>query len=292
MNGIVLVVGATGEVGGRVKQGLEARGVSVRGACRDPGRAATAHGGAWVELDLERPQTFRRALEGVDRAFLIARPGDDDPDRVGGPFIEAARDAGVARVVDLSAMGVELEPDFGLRRLEVLIEGSGLTFTHLRPNFFMQVFMVPPLLGQILATGSLRLPAADARLSYVDTRDIGEVAVAVLTDEAHSGKAYTLTGPESLDHHEVARRLSDVTGRRILYEPMTDQEAGVVMASAGLGPGRVERLLGFYRRVRAGHSAPVSDDVETVLGKPGRRFSDFARDYAACWTAPSVLEAT
>lgn len=283
MSGIVLVLGATGEVGGRVLQELQAAGERVRGASRTAGRAAAVRGGRWVELDLERPDTFSSALEGVDRVFLIARPGDDDPDRVAGPFFDAARRAGVARVVNLTAMGVEREPEFGLRRLECQLEASGLGYTHLRPNFFMQVFAAPPLLGQVMGR-VLRLPAADARLSYVDTRDIADVAVAALTDSAHVGKAYTLTGPESLDHHAVARHLSTAAGWRITYEPVTDEEAAAFMSAAGLGPARVERLLGFYRRVRAGHSAPVSGDVEAVLGRRARSFASFAWQYAPSWT--------
>ncbi|MEJ2217680.1 MAG: SDR family oxidoreductase [Gemmatimonadota bacterium] len=286
MSGNVLVLGATGAVGGRVLQGLEAAGERVLAASRMPGRAAAVSGGTWVELDLERPETFPAALEGVDRVFLMARPGDDDPDRVAGPFLDAARRAGVARVVNLTAMGVEREPEFGLRRLELQLEASGLAYTHLRPNFFMQIFAVPPLLGQV-SGGALRLPTADARLSYVDTRDIADVAVAALMDRSHAGKAYTLTGPESLDHHAVAHHLSAAGGRRISYEPVTDDEAAAFMSAAGLEPARVERLLGFYRRVRSGHSAPVSGDVEAVLGRPARSFAAFARDYAASWTTPA-----
>ncbi len=294
MNGTVLVLGATGEVGGRVLQELEARGERVYGASRAADRAGAVRGGAWRELDLDHPETFPAALEGVDRVFLIARPGDDDPDRVAGPFFEAARSAGVAHVVNLTAMGVEREPEFGLRRLELQLEASGLAYTHLRPNFFMQVFAAPPLLGQI-AGGVVRLPTADARLSYVDTRDVADVAVAALTDPGHAGRAYTITGPESIDHHMVARRLSDATGWHVTYEPLTDEDAAAFMSAAGLGPARVERLLGFYRRVRGGHSAPVSGDVEAVLGRPARSFAAFARDYAAVWATslppnPSITE--
>ncbi len=288
MGDTILVMGATGEVGGRVLRGLRAAGVDARGASRDPEAAAAAAGGAWVELDLERPATFTAALEGVSRLFLVSRPGDDSPDGPAAPLLEEAASAGVRQVVTLTAIGVEREPGFGLRRLELLVESSGLGFTHLRPNFFMQLFATPPLLDSMRATGALRLPAGDARLSYVDTRDIAEVAVAVLTGEGHHGRAYTLTGPESLDHAEVARRLSEAAGREIAYAPLTEAEAAAQMSAAGLGPARVQRLLGFYRRVRGGHAAPVHGDVETVLGRPARAFADFARDYADCWRAESA----
>ncbi len=181
MAGAVLVLGATGEVGRRVVAGLRARRQLVRGASRDPARAAASDHGEWVRLDLERPDTFSPALEGADRLFLMARPGDDHPERLAGPLIAAARNAGVRHVVNLTAMGVEREPEFGLRQVELLLESSRMDFTHLRPNFFMQIFAAPPLLPAILATGTIRLPTAEARLSFVDTRDIADVAVAALT---------------------------------------------------------------------------------------------------------------
>src|SRR5512140_429383 len=247
MSGKVLVMGATGEVGGRVLRELVRQGEEVAGASREPTGAAAALGGSWRELDLERPATFAPALEGVARLFLVARPGDDDPDVPGAPLLAAARAAGVRRVVLLSAFGAELEPEFGLRRLELLLETSGLAWTHLRPNFFMQIFAGPPLLTGLLTSGVLRLPASDARLSYVDTRDIADVAAAALTGDGHEGKAYALTGPESLDHYDVVSRISAASGVTFRYEPVSEGAAAAAMAAGGLGPARVERLLGFYR---------------------------------------------
>jgi uncharacterized protein YbjT (DUF2867 family) len=127
----------------------------------------------------------------------------------------------------------------------------------------------------------------------VDVRDIAGVAVASLLDEGHAGKAYTLTGPEGLDHHEVAATLSAAilpssTGkeRRFIYEPLEDEEARRTMAAGGLPPARVERLLGFYRAVRAGACAAVSPDVEGVLARPAITFAQFAREHAAAWASP------
>ncbi len=281
--GTILVLGATGEVGGRVFAALQARGERVRGASREPERAAQRRPGDWVALDLERPPTFAPALEGVDRIFLVARPGDDHPERVAAPLVEAALAAGVRAVVNLSAMGVERDPAFGLRRLELLLEASGLGWTHLRPNFFMQIFAGPALLPGIRRAHAIALPAADARLSYVDTRDIADVAVAALTSSDHRRRAYALTGPAALDHFEVARLLTDAAGFNIAYEPLTEEAARAGIAAAGLGPERVERLIGFYRQVRAGLCAPVSGDIEAVLGRPARPFASFAAENASVW---------
>ena len=278
-----LVMGATGAVGGQLLALLRSAGERAVGASRNPGRAAAARGGEWRGLDLERPETFPGALRGMERVFVVARPGDEHPEEAAAPLIEAARAAGVQRVVSLTAMGVEQDPEFGLRRMERLVEAAGLEYTHLRPNFFMQVFAAGPLAAAIRGTGTLRLPAAHARLSYVHTADVAAAAFGVLTARGHAGRAYTLTGPEALDHDQVAEHMAGASGRAIVYEPLTEAEARAELAATGLGEARVERLLGFYRRVRAGHCAPVSAAVEEITGRPPHRFAAFAAEYASCW---------
>jgi uncharacterized protein YbjT (DUF2867 family) len=237
-----------------------------------------------VEFDFERPETFAAALDGVDRVFLIARPGDDHADRVALPLIDEIVRKGVRHVVNLSAMGAETREDFALRKIERYLEDSGVGFTHLRPNFFMQVFSTGPLLMDIRSTGAIHIPAADAKLSYIDARDIASVAAATLTEQGHAGKAYTLTGGQALDHNDIARAISDAAGKTIGYVAISQEAARAGLAGVGLSPARIERLLGFYRLVRQGFCSPVSSDVETVLGRPPISFAQFANDNASCWS--------
>ena len=280
-----LVLGATGRVGGEVARLLARRGEAVRAASRDPLAAAARSREAveWVEFDLERPATYPAALAGVDRVFLIARPGDDHSDRVAVPFIDAAERHGARHVVNLTAMGTERREDFALRRIELHIEASGLEFTHLRPNWFMQVLAQGSVGAEIRAGGTFRLPAADARISYVDARDVAAVAAEVLSCPGHAGRAYTLTGPEGLDHAEVARALSAATGREIRYVPIDEDTAREALGAAGFPPPWVERLVTFYRLIRAGACAPVTGDVEAVLGRPPAAFARFAAEHASAW---------
>lgn len=280
----ILVIGATGTVGSRVVAELVARRESVRAATRDPGKVRGLLAAAEpVEFDLERPETFGPALDGVDRAFMIARPGDEAADRVAFPLIDAMLAAGVRHVVDLSAMGVERLPEMALRKIELRLEASGMSWTHLRPNFFMQVFTAGPLHAAVLHAAAIHLPAADARVSYVDARDIAEVAAVALTAGGHAGRAYTLTGPAALDHYEVVATLSEAAGRAVSYVPIDEDSARRAIAAAGLPPARVERLIGFYRAVRAGLCSPVSRDIPAVLGRPATSFAQFTRDHAALW---------
>lgn len=285
----ILVTGATGNVGGALVEELVRRGAPVRGASREPSRARTRAPACpeWVPFDLERPETFGAALDGVERVFLIARPGDDDPDRTAAPFLQAMVDAGVRRVVTLTAMGADRRGDVSLGRLERLVEDTGIPWTHLRPNWFMQVFATQPLLSAIRATGRIEVPAAHASISWVDARDVAAVAAATLTEPDHEARAYVLTGPEALDHARVAGILGEVSERPLTYRPLDEEAGRRAVLAAGLGARRAERLTRFYRLVRAGACAPVSDDIASVLGRPPTPFQRFATDHRHLWATSS-----
>jgi uncharacterized protein YbjT (DUF2867 family) len=279
----ILVTGATGGVGGTLVDALLGRSVAIRAASRDPSRVPRVDGIDAVRFDLEDPGTFNAAFAGVDAVFLIARPGDDDPQLLAEPAIAAMRAAGVRHVVNLTAMGVERLEESGLRKVERLAEASGMSWTHLRPNFFMQIFATPPLVHGIRSADEIRLPTADARLSFIDVVDIADVAAAALLEPGHEGMAYTLTGGAALDHHEVAAGISRAAGRPVRYIPIEEDAAREQLRGAGFPEPRVERLIGFYRLVRAGACAPVSDDVATILRRPARTFADFAMRNANAW---------
>ncbi len=292
MDGTVLVTGATGRVGGALVEELVRLGQPVRAAVRRASRrpAAWPRNVAEVEFDFDRPETFRAALEGVSRLFLIARPGDDNADQAASPLLDEVRRRHVDLIVNLTAMGAEQLPGTALRRIEVAIEDSGTPFTHLRPNFFMQIFAADPLLSSINTRGAIAVPAGDARLSFVDSRDVAAVAAAALTDTRHAGRAYTLTGGRALGHAEAASAISRAAGRPIHYIPITEDEARRLILGAGLPPARADRLIGFYRHVRDGHCSPVTGDVARVLGRPPLSFEDFARDHAEHWRGVAPAE--
>ncbi len=294
MTGRVLVLGGTGSAGAALVNALAGAGTPVAVATRRPhgARPGDAPGGAvQVRFDYDAPETFAPALAGVDRVFLMVRPGDDEAHLTAIPFLEAVEQAGVRRVVALTAMGVERMEGAALRQIERRLEQSALAWTVLRPNFFMQIFARDALLEGIRASGVIRLPAGDAALSFIDVRDIADVAATVLTTPGHEGQAYTLTGPEALTHEAVAGLISGAGGRAVRYEPLDDDRAASALAAAGLGADRIARLLGFYRAVRAGWCEPVSPDVAGVLGRAPRTMARFVREHRAAWL-PGAVQAT
>lgn len=285
MSKSILVIGATGRVGSELVKLLTQSGESVRAASRNLSTVLSGfhHAVDVVEFDYDRPETFAPALVGVQKVFLTVRPGDNHSDQAAMPLIDAAKKAEVECIVDLTAMGVEQDDTYMLRILEKHIEASGIAYTHLRPNWFMQNLNSGPMFADIKATGALHLPAADARISFIDVRDIAAVAFAALRQSHHSGKAYTLTGKESLSHFQVVESISRVAGKEISYIPISEDVAREALVKGGIPADLIERWTDFYRKVRQGLCSPVSTDAESVLGRSPIVFDQYANDYAASW---------
>ena len=281
----ILVIGATGRVGSELVKLLIQNGESVRVATRNPITVSSRFQNTLdiVEFDYEQPQTFAPALVGIEKIFLTVRPGDNHSDKAAIPLIDTAKKAKIEHIVDLTAMGVEQDEAFMLRILEKYIEASDISFTHLRPNWFMQNLNSGPMFADIKATGALHLPAANAETSFIDLRDIAAVGFAALTETRHAGRAYTLTGKEPLNYFQVVEKLSRVAGKEISYIPISEDIARAALVKGGISTDLIERWTDFYRKVRQGLCWPVSTDIDSVLGRSPILFDQYANDYAASW---------
>lgn len=281
MTSKILVIGATGRTGSELLRLLVQNGENVRAATRKPENFK--NGVEAVNFDYEKPETFAPAVSGIEKIFLSVRPGDNHSDKYAIPLIDEAKKANVRHIVTLTAMGVEKDENFMLRVLEKYIEASGIAYTHLRPNWFMQNFDSGPIFAEIKARGALRLPASDAKLSFIDLRDIAAAGFTALTMPGHLNKAYTLTGGESLSYFEALEKISRAAGKQITYIPISEDEANASLAKLGVPISLIERWAGFHRRIRSGHCASVSGDVEAMIGRPPITFDRYAEDYAASW---------
>jgi uncharacterized protein YbjT (DUF2867 family)/glyoxylase-like metal-dependent hydrolase (beta-lactamase superfamily II) len=275
----VLVTGATGTVGRPLVEALADAPVAVRVASRSPEEVdgSTDTEREVVEFDLARPETWGPALDGVDRLFLLLPPAAGvGPVR---EFVDAAARVGVERVVFLSIVGAEKLPVLPHRRLERHLERGGLDWTFLRASYFMQ-----NLSGihrpEIVDRDELFVPAGDGELSFVDARDVADVAATVLTKSGHAGRAYDLTGPAALDFRTVATVFSDVLDRRIGYADPSRLAFVRRMLDRGVPLSLVAFMTVEYSAVRLGRSGRTTDDVEGVLGRPPRSMRQFVADHA------------
>jgi uncharacterized protein YbjT (DUF2867 family) len=276
---MILVTGANGTTGSEVTRQLTASGRRVRAMVRRPENAAALPKdlvevvlGSFADI-----ASLDAAMAGVDGVFLISFE-DADQLALQRNVIEAARRAGVRMVARLSASSADPESTDPLVRNHGLgdreLTESGLGHVLIRPQWFNQNFLTD------CPGGIIALPAGDARLPFVDVRDIAAVAIKALTEKGHDGKAYILTGPEALNHDEVAVILSAATGRRFVYENVAPDAYRRTLIAAGVSDYRADLVLNLFARMRRGTAYPVHDGVARVLGRPPIAFRDFARDYA------------
>lgn len=273
---MILITGASGTIGSEVVKALRARGGRVRAAYRTRPQNVPADVES-VALDYDRPETIRPALEGVQTLFLLSNTVAPEK-RV----VDEARRAGVRRIVKLSVLRAAEEGFvFGRwhRAVEKHIEASGVAWTFLRPNGFMQNavnYMASTIRGQ----SAIYASAADGAVSCVDARDVGAVGAAVLVESGHEGQAYDLTGPAALTYTQIADVLSGVLGRTIRYVPIAPEQNKQAAMAAGTPEGYADALVDLNRYYAEGRLSGVTPTVRLLTGREPIPFEQFARDYA------------
>jgi uncharacterized protein YbjT (DUF2867 family) len=272
----ITVVGATGKTGKHVVDEGLSRGWRVRSAARRP----TAHGD-WVRLSWDERDTWPGAFRGSDAAYVLIpfnHPGapETTPD-----LIEAIARNGVRRIALLSSIDAEHAPlDSPLREAERAVECSPAASAILRPTWFFDNFSTGSF-AAMTATGQIRLPAGGGKLPFIDTRDVAAVAAAAMTEDGPEG-ILPLTGPEAIDHHDLARALSEALGRRITYTPVEPEEFIQLMLSRGFSEDYSQFLADALADVATGKlTIPVWPTVEQICGRPAYGARDFARHFAS-----------
>jgi len=273
----ILVLGANGTVGSRVAQHLLDQGHTVRRAThRAPGQPGQ------VRLDLASGAGLAAAVDGAGSVFLLVPPGYTNQDELLAPVVAAAKAHGVRKLVMMSAMGANADPNAPLRKAELAVERSGLVWNVIRPNWFMQNFATF-WLHDILTHGAIRLPTGTAKGSFIDARDIAEVAAKLLVRDAFDNRDFDLTGPAAHDHAEVAALLTRETGRAVRYEDITPEAMRDNLLAAGVPANYADFLvliLGFFK---AGYSERTTDAVQTILGRAPGSLARYARDHRQVW---------
>ncbi|GIG40703.1 SDR family oxidoreductase [Cellulomonas phragmiteti] len=281
----VVVTGATGHLGRLVVEGLLDAGVDVVAGGRRTERMADldARGARVVELDYDRPATLADALAGADTLMLVS--GSEVGRRVAqhGAVIDAARAAGVRRVVYTSAPHADtsdlvLAPEH--KATEELLAASGLVTTVLRNNWYTENYV--QALQQAAATGEIVGSVGQGRVASATRADLAAGAVAVLTGDGHDGRTYELTGDHAWTHDELAAAATQVLGRPVTYRDVTPDEQRAGLLAAGLDEGTAGFVVALDQNTAAGALGDATDTLRTLLGRPTTPLVD---GLAAAWSA-------
>ena len=265
-NSPFLVIGATGKTGSRVSDLLEAAGHSVRrGSRQSP-----------TPFDWEDSSGWAATMAGVSAIYVTYYPDlayPEAPEKIQ-LLTETAKAAGVERVVLLAGRG---EPR--AEACEDIVRNSGLGYTLIRAAWFAQNFSEGFLYDSAM-DGFLALPAGDVAEPFVDLDDVAEVVVAALTDPAHAGQVYDLTGPRLLTFTEVAAELGAAMGRPLVYQPITSEQFHEGLTALG-DPVLADVFTEVCRQIFDGRNAKLGGAIESVLGRPARDFADYCAQAAA-----------
>jgi len=165
--------------------------------------------------------------------------------------------------------------------VEEALRGSGMTYTNLRPNLYMQGLL---MIGKSIASeGRFLALAGDALVSVVDVRDVAAVAVAALTQAGHEGKTYDITGPEALTHGQMAAQLSQALNRPVSFVNVPEQTFREGLRRIGMPDWQADGLIEDYAHYRRGEASDISPAIKEVTGEAPRPFLAFARDYRAAF---------
>lgn len=278
---MILITGSTGKVGQQVLSALQTANAPFTALARSDAsaRELTARGVRVVRGDLGDPATLRPAMRGITRLFLLS--SGVDPHAGEAAAIGIAREAGVRRIVKLSALGSHADATNsflrGHARAERLLEDSGLEWTSVRPTFFMQNWLIYNA-PSIRAGQPVYSNTGESRLAWVDTRDIAGVVAAALTGDEHVGRILDLTGPEALSYSQVTERLGKRLGRTVQHIAVNDRAAYAAMA-AGMPAAYAFALTTLNQAVRRGIAETTTDTVELVTGRPARTMDAFLTEH-------------
>ena len=278
---MILVTGATGNVGRELTHELATAGMDVRILVRDQARADGLPDRAERFVgDFGDPGTLAPAFEGVDRLFLLTQGIGVD---YAAAAIEAARSAGVRHIVFVSSYSVGTTPLPAMARWhndrEELIRASGIPFTILRPGGFMTNAF--DWLATIRDAGYVIDAVGPGRLAPIDPADIASAAAHVLTTSAHEGKIYTLTGDEAFTVAEQVAILASAIGRDIeVRDAGTPDEIVRARFPNGAPPALAAAIIEGFNLMRSDTVGFRTDDLQRLLGRKPRTFADWCARHA------------
>lgn len=288
MGYVILVTGATGQVGYHLMEELADVGAEATAMVRVEAKAADLPGSPQhVVASLDDPPAAE-VLQAFDRVFLLS-PAHESQVELETIFIDALVAAGHRpHVVKITVDGFQ-DPGCDVRfmrthrQIAVHLDATGLPATYLAPNLFMENLLEAA--DTIRDQGTIFAPAAQGRTGFVAASDVARVAARILTDDGsrHEDQTYVLTGPEALSYADVAARVSAVFARQVDYDDLAEAQAKEQMQASGLSPWQVDGNLELFDWIRHGGTDSVTSTVRDLTGDDPQTIEDWLSEMRAAF---------
>lgn len=288
---MILIIGATGVVGGEIAHQLTAAGHQARALVRNPNKAEGLKqiGVEVVAGDAEDAASVEAALKDVGKV-LVSTSAEERLVEVQKKLFDTIRSTGAPHTVKISAMGAATNAPFRFGKVhgaaDRALANSGIPNTILRPAYFMQNFFGAA--PTIASHNTFYLPIGDGKVALVDVRDIAAVAVKVLTDGDHEGITYDITGPEALSGSEMAQTLSRALGKQINFVSADPEQFKKQVLSVGVSQWLADGLIEMYTFFAKGNAAKTTNAIQTIAGRAPNNFQEFANDHAQVFLQHAV----
>jgi len=279
---MILITGASGTVGRAVLDEVRKTGASFRAMYRDAGEAKKAGAGiTTVVADFADKESLRPAVDGFDAVFVVCSPIPQLVE-LEGNVMEVCAEKGVRHVVLNSALGAgDYAKSFPSwhRKVEDKLKASGIAYTILRPNSFLQN-IVAYNAPSIRAQGAFYAAMGNAKLSLIDVRDVGTASAKILAaPHAHAEKTYELNGPEAFNYSEVAQHISRATGQDVKFVDIPEEAQRKAMLDMGMPEWQITALLDLQQYYsKLGKGGEVTDTLPKLLGRAPIRLDQFLQE--------------
>lgn len=283
---MILLTGATGKAGSETAKALAARGVKARALVRNAEKAAPlkAAGIECVIGDLTDAVSVASALAGIER-LLVLLPNSQRQLELEKQLVDQAKKAGVRHVVKMSSMEATAGATGAIPKMhwasEEHIRGSGLAWTMIKPNFFMQNLLASA--RSIKENNSFSLPMGNGQTAMSDVRDIGAVTAEALAGKGHEGKSYEITGPELLTFAQVAEHFSEVLGRKISYVAADPAAYLEILKRVLPNEWHANAVAELFRGIAEGGLKRTTGTFAKLMGREPIALVQFIRDHIAAF---------
>jgi len=282
MRNKILVTGSTGNIGTEIIKLLKTKNVDFV-AGTTSGKAID--GVKTVKFDFADRDSLKNALQGITTLFLLL-PSHPEVVSWGENVIKLAQESGVKHIVRSSGMFANANSDLLIEKLlgspDKFLKESGIKYTITAPSSFMQNFSTQMV--NDYKNGVIYQAADDAKISWIDTRDIAAVNIEVLLNpEKYQNQTLTITGSESLNYQEAINQMNEVLGKETKYIAIPNEAAAKAMADMHFPQFIIDLLISLNDSIKQGHFIETTDTIEKVLRRKAIKFKQFVKDNKNAW---------